>query len=81
MANIARFIEQMRGKPKNMHFGDLQAVVRALGYELSRVKGSHHIYTMPERPFIDLQKDGGKAKPYQIKQVLEIIDAYGFPKE
>ena len=33
------------------------------------------------QPFIDLQDKDGKAKPYQVKQVLEILDTFGFPKE
>jgi hypothetical protein len=42
-----------------------------------RVSGSHHIFRkagIEEK--INLQKDGNKAKPYQVKQVRHIILKY-----
>ena len=42
-----------------------------------RVSGSHHIFTCPgvmER--INLQRDGNKAKPYQVRQVRKILATY-----
>ena len=42
-----------------------------------RIKGSHHIFRKPgvEEKLI-LQKDGNKAKPYQVKQVWAVIFKY-----
>ena len=42
-----------------------------------RIKGSHHIFrkkSIEEKP--NLQKEGNKAKPYQVKQVRNIILKY-----
>jgi hypothetical protein len=42
-----------------------------------RVSGSHHIFIKPgvmER--INLQREGSKAKPYQIRQVRKILAQY-----
>jgi hypothetical protein len=42
-----------------------------------RVSGSHHIFTKPgvmER--INLQREGSKAKPYQVRQVRKILSQY-----
>ncbi len=42
-----------------------------------RIKGSHHIFRkngIEEKP--NLQKEGNKAKPYQVKQVRNIILKY-----
>jgi hypothetical protein len=45
--------------------------------KLDRVSGSHHIYIHPHIPdLINLQNVDGKAKPYQIKQLLKIIEQY-----
>lgn len=42
-----------------------------------RIKGSHHIFRMDGvEEKINLQKDGSKAKPYQVKQVRNIILKY-----
>lgn len=41
-----------------------------------RTKGSHHAFKMPwgGNPRINLQQfKGGKAKPYQVKQVIESL--------
>jgi len=57
----------------NIRFNDLRNLLLHLGFE-EHIKASHHIYRrpdIPERP--NLQKDGAKAKPYQVKQVRQII--------
>jgi hypothetical protein len=62
---------------RNVRFGDLCGLLRALGFE-ERVRGSHHIYTR-ERivEILNLQpRDGGMAKPYQVRQVREILVKY-----
>lgn len=41
-----------------------------------RIKGSHHIYKIPGIPGgVNIQDNGhGKAKAYQVKQVLKAIE-------
>ena len=52
-------------------------MVEALGFRLVRVSGSHHIFTHPSVPeLVNLQEVDGKCKPYQLKQVLKLIDRY-----
>ena len=64
-----------------MKFKDLCALVESLGYRFDRQAGSHKLYWHPSRrdlPRINLQEGkSGKAKPYQVKQVLKIIDDNG----
>ena len=60
----------------NIRFGDLCALMRDLGFQ-ERVRGSHHMYRkhgVTEK--INLQRDGGNAKPYQMKQVRRVILKY-----
>ena len=47
-----------------------------LGF-VERTKGSHHIFrkTGVEQK-INLQEEGGKAKPYQVRQVRNVILRY-----
>jgi len=76
--NKRRVLEKMLAGTKNLRFSELVGLVEALGFRLARVNGSHHIFTHPgvqER--INLQDVRGQAKPYQIRQVLEIIEDYG----
>jgi predicted RNA binding protein YcfA (HicA-like mRNA interferase family) len=67
-----------RGAVKNVAFSDLKKLVEGLGFELRRVSGSHHIYAHPEVPeLVNLQDEQGQAKPYQVRQVLRLIERYG----
>jgi predicted RNA binding protein YcfA (HicA-like mRNA interferase family) len=53
-----------------------------LGFRLNRVSGSHHIYVHPEvsRP-MNVQSVGKDAKPYQIRQLRDIIEEFGLRLE
>jgi predicted RNA binding protein YcfA (HicA-like mRNA interferase family) len=70
-------LQILRGKSDaNILFQDLCHLLRSLGFEM-RVKGSHHIFrkaAVEEK--INLQKDGNKAKPYQVRQVRNVILKY-----
>jgi predicted RNA binding protein YcfA (HicA-like mRNA interferase family) len=47
-----------------------------------RTKGSHHIFRkegVEEK--INLQKEGAKAKPYQVRQVRNILVKYKLTEE
>jgi len=47
------------------------------GFRLDRISGSHHIFMHPDVPeLINLQDVNSQAKPYQIKQLLQIIERY-----
>ncbi len=47
-----------------------------------RITGDHHIYVHPEAPeLVNLQNIDGKAKPYQVKQLLQIIERYNLRME
>ena len=62
---------------KNINFDEIKMVLYHFGFE-ERIKGSHHIfYRKNIENIINLQtaKDG-KAKPYQVKQVRDIILKY-----
>ena len=61
--------------PNNVKFKDLLAdAIEAFGEP--RIEGSHHVFKMPwmGRPWVNLQKDGKNAKPYQVKQVKEALE-------
>lgn len=61
---------------RNISFSDLQAVLERLGFQC-RVKGDHFIYTKDGvEEIINIQPVGSKAKPYQVKQVRNIILKY-----
>jgi len=70
-------LQILRGKSDaNILFQELCHLLHSLGFEM-RVKGSHHLFrkeSVEEK--INLQKDGNKAKPYQVRQVRNVILKY-----
>ena len=63
-------------RDKNLLFTDLQTVLDRLGFQC-RIKGDHFIYTRDDvEEIINLQPAGNKAKPYQVKQVRNVILKY-----
>ena len=74
--NKRQLLEKISASPYNVRFADLVVLIEALGYSLERITGSHHIYRHPElRQPLNLQPDDGKAKPYQVRQVLREVQA------
>jgi virulence-associated protein VapD len=60
----------------NISFNDLRQLLRRLGFE-ERIRGSHHIFRkagVDEK--INLQREGSKAKVYQVRQVRTTILRY-----
>jgi predicted RNA binding protein YcfA (HicA-like mRNA interferase family) len=61
----------------NVAFRDMLSLMAKLGFELSRVAGSHHIFVHPRlAEIVSLQEVRGEAKPYQIRQVLGLIERH-----
>lgn len=61
----------------NIDFEDLRRLLAWLGFA-ERIRGSHHIFRKQGvRELINLQKEGNKAKVYQVRQVRRIILRYG----
>lgn len=63
-------------RDKNLLFSDLRVVLERLGFQC-RIKGDHFIYTkVGIEEIMNIQPMGNMAKPYQVKQVREIILKY-----
>jgi hypothetical protein len=76
LSKIERAIERMRRQPQNVRFRDLCWVCERF-FGLPRQKGtSHRIYRIPVPgdPRVNIQNDNGKAKAYQVRQVLAVIE-------
>jgi hypothetical protein len=83
MASIPKILAQiLRGTADaNVEFNDLRRLLFRLGFE-ERIEGGHHLFRRAGLPvLINLQKDGRKAKPYQVRQVRRIIQEHGLADE
>ena len=71
-----------RGEIQNVSFKDITNLVEGFGFALARSSGSHYIYSRPGIPeVINLQDVKGQAKPYQIRQLLKLIERYNLELE
>jgi hypothetical protein len=60
----------------NIPFDGLCSLLLSLGFE-QRIRGDHHIFTKDDViEILNLQPKGSQAKPYQVKQVRNIILKY-----
>ena len=60
----------------NIPFDDLCTLLQGIGFVM-RIRGSHHVFRkdgIEEK--INLQREGNKAKPYQVRQVRYVILKY-----
>ena len=60
----------------NITFFELTKLLARVGFD-SRIKGSHHIFTKSGvEEILNLQPRAALAKPYQVKQVRDVLIKY-----
>ena len=66
----------------NIRFSELRKLILSLGFK-ERIKGDHHIYSKTGIiEIINIQPlNNGKAKPYQVKQIRNLIHKYKLNKD
>ena len=75
MAKIEDIIAEMEQNPKGIRFADLCKVCSHFFGDPRQSSTSHKVYKTPWQgdPRVNIQNDKGKAKAYQVKQVLAAI--------
>jgi predicted RNA binding protein YcfA (HicA-like mRNA interferase family) len=75
MSSVEEILRQVLKNPQDVRFTDLCKICDYYFGE-PRQRGAHHIYKTPWRgdPRINIQDDNGKAKTYQVKQVIKAIE-------
>lgn len=76
MAQIKKILAELKNNPQNVNFIDLVKVCNHYFGEPRQQGTSHCLYKMPwgGDPRVNIQNDKGKAKPYQVRQVLDAIE-------
>jgi predicted RNA binding protein YcfA (HicA-like mRNA interferase family) len=82
MVKPAKILERLLHGQRSLSFRDFEHLLRALGFIHDRTTGSHRQYVHPRipRPF-PVQPDGKDTKRYQIRELLELVEAYGLHVE
>ncbi|MGE2733829.1 toxin HicA [Mycolicibacterium vaccae] len=75
MASVEKIEAKMREAPANVAYADLKKVCDHYFGAARQQRSSHAVYRTPWQgnPRVNIQNDHGKAKSYQVKQVLEAI--------
>lgn len=76
MSRDDKLIAKLRRRPPEADFGDLQKVLEMFGWELKRVKGSHHHFTKPgaDPPIITIPVHGSRVKGVYVKKILSYLE-------
>ena len=76
MSSSQKIIDRMRREPTSVRFAELLKVCEEM-FGTPRQAGSSHVIfrtPWPGDPRVNIQNDKGKAKAYQVRQVLLAID-------
>ena len=77
-----KLLQKLLSGSKNLRFPEAVACAEAFGFRLVRVNGSHHILVHPDiAELLNLQNVRGEAKPYQVRQLLQLIERYNLQME
>jgi predicted RNA binding protein YcfA (HicA-like mRNA interferase family) len=82
MSKKQKLLQQVLNNSKDVSFKDMVSLIEAFGFTLSRINGSHHIFTHPNIPeLVNIQNVKGKAKPYQVRQFLTLVETHNLSLE
>lgn len=76
MTSVFDLLAKMRQNPKGVPFSDLCKVCETYFGKPRQSGSSHRVYKTPWQgdPRVNIQNASGKAKPYQVRQVLAAIE-------
>ncbi|WP_375493477.1 toxin HicA [uncultured Nostoc sp.] len=76
MSQIEKLVAKLKKNPKNVNFTDLMKVCNHYFGEPRQQGTSHCVYKMPWSgdSRLNIQEKNGKAKDYQVKQVIDAIE-------
>lgn len=71
-----KLFEKAKANPNGLRFVELKSLCECIGMRCDRISGSHFIFIRTDPFFlISIQKmKDGKAKPYQVRKLLDFID-------
>jgi hypothetical protein len=82
MMRPRKTLDLIEAGSRNLRFGDVLRLSLAFGFELARISGSHHILRHSAvQELLSLQNVGGRAKPYQVRQLMDLVARYSLHLE
>lgn len=76
MPSVAKILAEMRANPRNISYAELAKVCEHHFGPARNTGGSHAVFKTPWSgdPRVNIQDDHGRAKAYQVKQVLQAVE-------
>jgi predicted RNA binding protein YcfA (HicA-like mRNA interferase family) len=72
-----KILEKALTNPKDIRFSDFVKLIESFGFKFLRTNGSHHLYYRTDiREFMNIQEKHSKAKAYQVRQLLDLVERY-----
>jgi len=78
MGKLEKMLQAIRNNPAGVRFNDACKAAEKIGFRLRGQSGSHRTYARSGEPvLLNFQNAKGKAKPYQVRQLIDMMDKYG----
>lgn len=76
MASVEKILKALRANPQNVAYSDLHKICEHYFGQPRQDGTSHAVFKTPWAgdPRVNIQNDKGKAKTYQVRQVLAAIE-------
>jgi predicted RNA binding protein YcfA (HicA-like mRNA interferase family) len=75
-------LEELKQDMRNLRFERLCGIAEKFGFRFRGGKGSHRVFVrLGIREILTFQNVGGKAKPYQVRQLIKIIEEHRLDEE
>lgn len=72
-----KLLQKILAGSQNISFHEMVTLIEGFGFRLSRINGSHHIFTHTDvSELVNIQEVKGQVKPYQIRQFLKLVERY-----
>jgi hypothetical protein len=81
VGNVVKLYRNALNSPKNFRFDDLRALAEGVGFKKRKGSGTgHFVFKHPDikglEALMDFQEVDEKAKPYQVRQLVKVIDEH-----
>lgn len=75
-------LEELKANPKKVRFMRLCQIAEAFGFETRKGKGSHRVYFRDGIwELLNFQNEDGRAKAYQVRQFIKVIEKYNLHED
>jgi predicted RNA binding protein YcfA (HicA-like mRNA interferase family) len=83
MAKWRKLLEKLLSGSMDIRFDEFVLLLERFGFVLDRTRGSHHMVVHPDvAELLSSQpRKDGKAKPYQLRQFLKLVEEYSLKPE